>query len=132
VAFEATRWHEMLSHIFEELMALVGIYGVIAYSVAERTQEIGIRMAVGADRGHIIGMVLLEGVKTTLLGVGTGLVAAFGLTRLMSSLLYDVKAYDPTTFLSVTLLSTGTAMLACAGPALRASLVNPVLALRSE
>jgi putative ABC transport system permease protein len=114
------------------LMALVGIYGVIAYSVAERAQEIGIRMAVGADRGHIIGMVLLEGAKTTLFGVGTGLVAAFGLTRLMSSLLYDVKAYDPTTFLSVTLLLIGTAMLACAGPALRASLVNPVLALRSE
>ena len=114
------------------LMALVGIYGVIAYSVAERTQEIGIRMAVGADRGHIIGMVLLEGAKTTLLGVGTGLVAAFGLTRLMSSLLYDVKTYDPTTFLSVTLLLIGTAMLACVAPALRASLVNPVLALRSE
>jgi putative ABC transport system permease protein len=114
------------------LMALIGIYGVVAYSVTQRTQEIGIRMAVGADRSHIVGMVLLEGAKTILLGAGTGLVAALGLTRLMSNLLYDVKPYDAMTFLSVTVLLISAAMLACAGPALRASLVNPVLALRSE
>ena len=114
------------------LMALIGIYGVVAYSVTQRTQEIGIRMAVGADRSHIVGMVLLEGAKTILLGAGTGLVAALGLTRLMSNLLYGVKPYDAMTFLSVTVLLISAAMLACAGPALRASLVNPVLALRSE
>jgi putative ABC transport system permease protein len=113
------------------LMALVGIYGVVAYSVAQRTQEIGIRMAIGADRSHIVGMVLLEGSKTILLGAGTGLVAALGLTRLMSNLLYDLKPYDAMTYFSVTALLIA-AMLACSGPALRASLVNPVLALRSE
>jgi putative ABC transport system permease protein len=114
------------------VMALVGIYGIIAYSVMQRTQEIGIRMALGADRTDILSMVLIEGAKTTISGVVVGLIAAIGLTRLISSLLYNVKPNDPTTFLSVTMVLIVTAALACLGPALRAFLVNPILALRNE
>ncbi|WP_158820370.1 FtsX-like permease family protein, partial [Granulicella sp. S156] len=114
------------------LMALVGIYGVVSYSVTQRTQEIGIRMAVGAARSHIVELVLFEGSKSILLGTGIGLVAALGLTRLMSNLLYGVKPYDAMTFLSVTVLLVSAAMLACTIPALRASLIDPVLTLRSE
>jgi predicted permease len=114
------------------VMALVGIYGIIACSVTQQTQEIGIRMALGADRNNIMGMVLFEGAKTTASGIVVGLLAAIGLTHLMSSLLYNVKPNDPLTFLAVSLLLIVTALLACLGPALRASLVDPMLALRNE
>ena len=83
------------------LLALIGIYGVIAYSVAQRTNEIGIRRALGAQRGDIVGMVVWQGMRMALTGIGLGLAAAFGLTRLMSTLLYDVTANDPVTFVAV-------------------------------
>ena len=114
------------------LMALLGIYGVISYSVSQRTQEIGIRMAVGANRKNVVGMVMREGLKTILLGACAGLIAALALSRLISSLLYDVQPDDPLTFISVVALLIASALLACFGPAMRACLINPVLALRSE
>ena len=114
------------------LLAIVGIYGVVAYSVSLRTQEIGVRMALGASRGQVLGMVIVKGVGLTIAGIFLGISAALGLTRLMVSLLYDVKAADPTTFVSVAVLLAVTALLACLGPALRAALIDPMIALRRE
>ncbi len=114
------------------LMALVGIYGVISYSVAQRTQEIGVRLAMGADRSHITSMVLSEGLKTSLTGIAGGILAAVILTRLMSSLLYRVRPTDPTTLVCVATLLLVTAIIACLGPAIKAAKVNPILALRNE
>ena len=114
------------------LLAIIGIYGVIAYSVALRTQEIGVRMALGASRAQILGMVIVKGFGLAAAGILLGISAALGLTRLMASLLYDVKASDPTTFVSVALLLVITALLACLEPALRAALIDPMIALRHE
>ncbi len=114
------------------LLAIVGIYGVVAYSVSLRTQEIGVRMALGSSRGQVLGMVIVKGVGLTIAGIFLGISAALGLTRLMVSLLYDVKAADPTTFVSVAVLLAVTALLACLGPALRAALIDPMIALRRE
>jgi putative ABC transport system permease protein len=114
------------------LLAIIGIYGVIAYSVALRTQEIGIRMALGASRAQVLGMVIVKGLCLAAAGILLGTSAALGLTRLMVSLLYDVKATDPTTFVSVALLLVITALLACLEPALRAALIDPMIALRHE
>jgi len=114
------------------LLGLIGIYGVIAYSVAQRTNEIGIRRALGAQRSDIVRMVLWQGMQMALAGIGVGLAAALGLTRLMASLLYDVKANDPLTFAAVALTLAATALLACWIPALRAALVDPAVALRCE
>jgi len=114
------------------LLGLIGIYGVIAYSVAQRTHEIGIRRALGAQRGDIVRMVVWQGMRMALVGIGVGLAAALGLTRLMASLLYDMKANDPLTFVAVALILAVTAFLACWAPALRAALVDPTVALRCE
>ncbi len=114
------------------LMALVGIYGVIAYSVAQRRHEIGIRVALGAQRGEIVGMIIRQGMGFALAGIVIGLAAALGLTRLMASLLYDVKPNDPATFLVVAATLGTTALLACWGPALKAASVDPIIALRHE
>ncbi len=114
------------------LLAIIGIYGVIAYSVALRTQEIGMRMALGASRARILGMVIAKGLGLAAAGILLGMSAALGLTHLMMSLLYDVKASDPTTFASVALLFGATALLACLEPALRAALMDPMVALRHE
>ena len=114
------------------LLALVGIYGVIAYSVAERTQEIGIRMAIGAERREIVRMVVVEGMAMALAGMAAGLAGAWGLTRLMSSLLYDVSATDPATFAAVTAALAAVALAACCVPALKAARVDPIVALRYE
>ena len=114
------------------LLGLIGIYGVIAYSVAQRTNEIGIRRALGAQRGEIVRMVVWQGMQMALAGIGVGLGAALGLTRLMGSLLYDVKANDPLTFAAVALTLSVTALLALLIPALRAALVDPTVALRCE
>ena len=114
------------------LMALIGIYGVIAYSVAQRTHEIGIRMALGADRRRIVCMVVFEGMRTAIIGISIGLLVSFGLTRLMTSLLYNVKSDDPTTFAFVALLLAASAFLACAWPATRAAFISPLIALRHE
>lgn len=114
------------------LMALVGIYGVISYSVAQRTQEIGVRMAMGADRSHIVKMVLSEGLRTSLLGMAGGIVASILLSRSVSSLLYRVSPYDLTTLVCVAGLLLGTAVVACLGPAMTAAGVDPIVALKGE
>jgi putative ABC transport system permease protein len=114
------------------LLAAVGIYGVIAYSVTQRTQEIGIRLALGAQRQDVLRLVLGQGTRLTLLGVGLGIVAALIFTRLMAILLFSISAADPLTFTVVSLLLFGVALLACYLPARRAMRVDPLIALRYE
>jgi ABC-type antimicrobial peptide transport system permease subunit len=114
------------------VLSAVGIYGVISYIAAQRTQEIGIRMALGAGRANVLGMVLSEAGRMALLGVGIGLVTAFALTRLMSSILFGVSTHDPLTYLGVAALLMLVALAACYIPARRATRVDPMVALRYE
>ena len=114
------------------ILAAVGIYGTVAYIVARRTREIGIRMALGADRRQVLRLVVGRGMRLALAGTAVGLVAAFGLTRFISSLLYGVSATDPITFGGITLLLSGVAFLASYLPARRAASVDPIAALRYE
>jgi predicted lysophospholipase L1 biosynthesis ABC-type transport system permease subunit len=113
-------------------LGLIGIYGVISYTVSQRKREIGIRLALGAQSGDVVSMVLRQGAKLALLGVGIGLVAAFGLARLMTSLLFGVTSHDPLTFGAVAALLILIALLACYIPARRAMKVDPMVALRYE
>jgi ABC-type antimicrobial peptide transport system permease subunit len=110
----------------------VGIYGVLAYAVSQRTPEIGIRMALGADRGRVVGMVVRQGMGMALVGVAGGVVAAAGLTRFMQGMLYGVTPQDPATFASVPLVFAAVALVACWVPAVRAARVRPAVALRGE
>lgn len=112
-------------------LAAVGVYGVVSYVISQRTQEIGVRMALGAQTTDILGLFLKQGLMLALAGVGLGLLAAWGATRVMSSLLFGVKANDPVTFVSVAALLTMIALAACLAPARRAARVDPLTALRS-
>ena len=114
------------------ILASMGVYGVMAYSVSQRTRELGIRMALGAQTGQVIQLVLRQGMFLAAIGLGFGLLAAFGSTRLAGSLLYGVNPSDPTIFLGVTFLLALAALAACYFPARRALKISPVIALRTE
>jgi putative ABC transport system permease protein len=114
------------------VLAVTGVYGLIAYSVAQRTREIGIRMALGARSSQVLCQALCQGMRLVVLGGVIGVAAALALTRLVRSLLYEVSATDPLTFASVALLLTAAALLACYVPARRASRIDPMAALRCE
>jgi putative ABC transport system permease protein len=114
------------------LLAALGLYGVMAYAVSRRTAEIGLRVALGAQQGHVLQLILGQGAKLTLLGVAVGLGAAWGLSRVLGNLLFEIKATDPATFLSISLLLVSIALLACFFPARRALSVDPMIALRAE
>jgi putative ABC transport system permease protein len=114
------------------LMAGLGLYGIISYSVAQRTQEIGIRVALGAQRGEILGMVVGQGMRLAGAGAGIGLAASVAISRLLRSQLFQVSPFDPLIFTATTLVLIGAALVACYIPARRATRVNPIEALRWE
>ncbi|MEP7343457.1 MAG: ABC transporter permease [Acidobacteriota bacterium] len=135
VAVAQPKFNAMLLALFAGLALLltaVGLYGVMAYSVAQRTQEIGVRIALGAQTGDVMKMVLRQGLTLAAIGLVIGAVSALALTRLMAGLLYGVAATDPLTFVVIALLLTMVALLACYLPARRAAKVDPMIALRYE
>ena len=129
------RMESLLLTVFGALaltLTAIGIYGVVAYSVAQRTREVGIRMALGAQKKDVLKMVLAQGVALVAWGAVIGLVACYWLSRLVSSQLYGVSAYDPATLVSVVVVLTIVALLATYIPARRATKVDPLVALRYE
>jgi ABC-type antimicrobial peptide transport system permease subunit len=114
------------------LLIVIGIYGVVSYAVAQRTREIGIRMALGAEKTSILTMVLKQGLVLLTIGLAIGVAGAIGLTRFLSSYLYEVSTTDPVTFVLVPLLITTVSMLACFIPARQAAKIDPMEALRYE
>jgi len=114
------------------VLAVIGIYGVMAYAVSQRTRELGIRMALGASRAEVLRLVVQQGLRVTLLGVGLGLAASFAVTRLIATMLFDVSPTDVVTFTAVPLLLAAAALGASYLPALRATRIDPMVALRYE
>jgi len=113
-------------------LAAVGLYGVVAYGVSQRTQEIGLRMAIGAQRGDVLRMVVGGGMKLAVIGVAIGIACALGLAQLVTTMLYDVKPFDPGSYAATTGILLAVAALACYVPARRAMRVDPVVAMRQE
>ena len=118
--------------ILAVLLAALGIYGVMSYTTAQRTRELGIRLALGAQTRSVLKLVTLQGMKLALIGLVLGLLSSFALTRLMDSLLFEVGTTDPLTFVVVPLLLGIVAFIACYIPARRATKVDPLIALRCE
>jgi ABC-type antimicrobial peptide transport system permease subunit len=114
------------------LLAAVGLYGVLAYDVSQRTREIGIRGAIGASQAQIVGLILRQGMGKTGVGLAAGLAGALELTRFLRGQLFDIAAIDPASYAAVMLILLGVALLACWIPARRAAKVDPVIALRAE
>jgi putative ABC transport system permease protein len=114
------------------LLAAIGIYGVIAYSVAQRSNEIGVRMALGAGRDDVVRMVVEEGMRLTVFGLAIGVVAAIGLTRFLAEMLYGVRTTDVPTFIATAALLLIVALAACTHPAWRAARVDPITTLRRD
>ena len=130
-----SRFNALLLGIFAAmalLLAAIGIYGVISYGVSIRTQEIGVRMAMGADRRSVVSMVLKESMKLAAFGLIAGLLLALALTRLIASLLFAVRTADPMVYVAISLVLFGAALLATLLPARRASSLEPMQALRAE
>lgn len=129
------RYYSMLLGLFAfvaTLLAAVGIYGIMAYAVGQRTREIGIRMALGADRRNVLGLVIRQAIWMIAIGLALGTAGAAALTRFISSELWEVPSADPLTFVGVSLLVIAFALLACLVPTRRALQVDPVIALRYE
>jgi putative ABC transport system permease protein len=129
------RFHATLLGAFAALamlLAAVGIYGLLAYTVAQRTREIGVRMALGASRRGILALVIGQGAVLAGIGVAAGLAGAFASTRYLSSLLFGITPLDPATFVAVALVFAAVALFASYVPARRATRVDPLVALRSE
>jgi ABC-type antimicrobial peptide transport system permease subunit len=114
------------------VLALIGLYGLLAYSVRQRVAEIGVRIALGASRARVISMVVRQGIRLVLIGLALGLAAAFVLVRFLAGVLYRVSPYDPWTFVAAPALVLLAALIACSAPAWRAAHIEPVEALRSE
>jgi len=114
------------------VLSMVGLYGVVSYSVGQRTHEFGVRIALGAKHSELMSMVLRQGLSLVIVGIALGLVGASALTRFLSSLLYQVHPTDPPTFIAITALLAGVALLACYTPARRATKADPMVALRYE
>jgi ABC-type antimicrobial peptide transport system permease subunit len=114
------------------LLAVTGVYGLLAYAVSQRTQEIGVRVALGAARGDVIRLIVGQGLRLAIAGVALGAVGALGVTRVIASLLYNISPTDPVTFIGASLFLTLLAALASYIPTRRAIAVDPLIALRSE
>jgi len=125
-------WLMGLFSVVAVFLAAIGIYGVLSYFVVQRRQEIGLRMALGAQRGNVLRLVMIHAARLIAIGVAIGLAVAFVASRALTSLLFGVKATDAPTFIGVSLLLALLALAACAVPAFRATQVDPLVVLRSE